>query len=147
MRGHGSASKRKGEEDAEAQDDLQFVTVATVKQEISTDTVPSPTRESRVSRQLGIDTDTGESIRAYAYSPFESVNIGQQHWNDLWTEDRHSPNSHSCDRSCLGGVVVGPVPVTLHCSAHTAISCGNSGGYAAAEHSIIATFQYLQTNI
>lgn len=62
MRRYGPASKRKGEEDAEAQDYLQLVTVATVKQEISEDTVPSATRASRVGGQPGTDTDTGEHI-------------------------------------------------------------------------------------
>lgn len=43
MRGYGLESKREGEEDAETADDLQLVTVAAVKQEISADAVPRVT--------------------------------------------------------------------------------------------------------
>lgn len=60
MRRHGAASKRQGQEDAEAEDHLQFVAVAAAQQEISKDTIPSATRASRVGGQLGINTDTGE---------------------------------------------------------------------------------------
>lgn len=60
MRRHGPASQRQGEEDAEAEDNLQFVTVAAAQQEISEDTIPSPARESRTSGQLGPDPNPGE---------------------------------------------------------------------------------------
>lgn len=60
MRGHGPSSERQGQEDAQAQDHLQFVAVAAVKQEISEDPVPGAARESRIGRQFGADTDTGE---------------------------------------------------------------------------------------
>lgn len=43
MRRYGAPSKRQGKENAKAEDDLQLVTVATVKQEISADTIPSAT--------------------------------------------------------------------------------------------------------
>ena len=60
MRRHRPASKRQGQEDAQAEDNLQFVTVAAAQQEISKDTIPSPARESRTSGQLGTDPNPGE---------------------------------------------------------------------------------------
>lgn len=62
MRRHGSSGKRQREEDAEAEDDLQFVAAAAVEPEISEDTIPGTARESRVSRQPRIDPNTGEQV-------------------------------------------------------------------------------------
>lgn len=60
MRRHGSSGKRQRKEDAETEDDLQFVAAAAVEQEISEDTIPGTARESRVGGQPRIDPDTGE---------------------------------------------------------------------------------------
>lgn len=62
MRRHGSSGKRQREENAETEDDLQFVAAAAVEQEISEDTIPGTARESRVGRQPRIDPDTGEPV-------------------------------------------------------------------------------------
>lgn len=59
---YGTTGKRQGEEDAEAEDDLQFVAVAAVEQEISEDTIPSATWESRTGGQFRLNADPSESL-------------------------------------------------------------------------------------
>lgn len=91
MRRYGAPSKRQGKENAKAEDDLQLVTVATVKQEISADTIPSATWKSRVSSQLGIDADTSKWIwfliivRYWLVNWFASINV------KFYPEDFTSP--------------------------------------------------------
>lgn len=91
MRRYGAPSKRQGKENAKAEDDLQLVTVATVKQEISADTIPGATWKSRVSSQLGIDADTSKWIwfliivRYWLVNWFASINV------KFYPEDFTSP--------------------------------------------------------